>query len=103
MAENKNDARGRQSSVYGSIRRPIVFVALAVAAVLYGPPAYAKTVFLSGTHSKDQVNRACDGVGGIKNQGPDGHGYGCYNPNNGVLVACTDAGECTGFIPRKAK
>lgn len=48
----------------------------------------------SGTHTKDEVNKAYDGLAnGIKVAGPDGKGYGCYNEDNGVMVGCTDQGS----------
>src|SRR5215813_3097659 len=104
MEENKNDSRARQPSISVPTRRSIVFLALAVAAVLYGGPAFAaQVVKLSGTHSKDEVNKACDGVSGIPVEGSGGDGYGCYNPKNGVLVACDNSEKCIGFIPSKAK
>ncbi len=66
------------------------------------PRSSALRVRLSGTHTKDEVNKACDGLAnGIKVAGPEGKGYGCYNEDNGVLVACNDQGECMGFIPRE--
>jgi len=72
-----------------------------VAGVSFIPPTYAKTqVVLSGKHDKAEINGACDKVGGIKVEGQGTGGYGCYNPKNGVLVACHSGGTCTGYIPR---
>jgi hypothetical protein len=71
-------------------------------ALLLGPPAVAETrVVFKAT--KEQVKDACDkieGGGGVPVQGSSGSGYGCYNNNNGVLVACSDGGTCTGYLPR---
>lgn len=55
--------------------------------------------------SKEDVKSACDGIkgdAGVETHGEGGKGYGCYNPNNGVLVACASNGACTGYIPRGA-
>jgi hypothetical protein len=76
--------------------------ALALAVVGFAAmslPALAEQHVLSGTHSKDEINKACDSVGGIENQGAGGNGYGCYNPKNGTLVACNNGGVCTGYTP----
>src|SRR5689334_7267633 len=62
-------------------------------------PALAEQHVLSGTHTKDEINKACDGVGGIQDEGAGGKGYGCYNPKNGTLVACNNGGVCTGYTP----
>lgn len=80
----------------------ILSFVLVAAVVGFASPAFAERVRLSGTHTKDEVNKACDGLAnGIKVAGPDGKGYGCYNEDNGVLVACSDNGVCTGYIPRE--
>ena len=55
--------------------------------------------------SKDDVKKACDNIeggGGVPVKGEGGTGYGCYNTNNGVLVACSDGGTCTGYLPKGA-
>ena len=62
-------------------------------------PAVAEQHVLSGTHSKDEINKACDAVGGTQVQGAGGKGYGCYNGNKGTMVACNDGGVCTGYTP----
>jgi hypothetical protein len=70
---------------------------------LCASPAVAEErVPLQGKHTKAQVDTACDGVNGIKVQGQSGgsSGYGCYNPKNGILVACDNSGDCIGFIPK---
>lgn len=83
-------------------RKQILSFVLAAAVVGFASPAFAERVVLSGTHTKDEVNKACDGLAnGIKVAGPNGKGYGCYNEDNGVLVACSDNGVCTGYIPRE--
>jgi|GEM_PF-4173725 len=83
-------------------RKQILSFVLAAAVVGFASPAFAERVRLSGTHTKDEVNKACDDLAnGVKVAGPDGKGYGCYNEDNGVMVACTDKGECIGFIPRE--
>jgi hypothetical protein len=82
-------------------KRSTVSFALVAAVVICASPVYAERVVLSGTHSKAEVKTACDGVGGINTAGYNGKGYGCYNPNNGVMVGCSDGGVCTGYIPAK--
>lgn len=77
----------------------IVSAALAIAGGL-AVPASATQVVLSGTHTKQEINSACDKVGGIRTEGQGGKGYGCYNPDNGALVACNNGGVCTGYTPR---
>ena len=76
-------------------------VAICVVGLVFTASAYATTVHLSGTHSKSEIQGACGKVNGIMNSGPNGTGYGCYNPKNGVLLACNDAGSCFGIIPRR--
>jgi hypothetical protein len=62
-------------------------------------PALAEQHVLSGTHSKDEINKACDAVGGTQVQGAGGKGYGCFNGDKGTMVACNDGGVCTGYTP----
>ena len=62
-------------------------------------PAFAETHAISGTHSKDEINKACDAVGGTQVQGAGGKGYGCFNGDKGTMVACNDAVTCTGYTP----
>lgn len=53
--------------------------------------------------SKDDVKKACDNIeggGGVPVKGEGGTGYGCYNTNNGVLVACSDGGTAPATCPR---
>ena len=66
-------------------------------------PANAEVVHLKQKHSKDDVDKACQGVGGLPVEGEGGDGYGCYNPNNGVLVACDKGEQCVAFIPGKKR
>lgn len=86
-----------------SSRKHIVLLAFVAAFVFTASPAFAERVSLSGKHSKDEVKKACDGVGGFSVEGAGGKGYGCYNENTGVLVACNDDGDCMGFIPEQRK
>lgn len=75
----------------------LVLAALGLSTMML--PALAEQHVLGGTHSKDEINKACDSVGGIQNQGAGGNGYGCYNPKNGTMVACNNGGVCTGYTP----
>jgi hypothetical protein len=85
-------------------RRYVLFFFAFVATLGFAAsPAFAERVQLSGKHSKDDVYKACDGVGGFKLEGAGGKGYGCYNESTGVLVACTDGGDCMGFIPEQKR
>lgn len=76
----------------------LVFGALTVLA-LTSAPALAEQRVLSGKHSKQAIQTACDNVGGISVQGQGGKGYGCVNPSKGTMVACSDNGVCTGYTP----
>jgi len=62
-------------------------------------PAFAETHAISGTHSKAEIDKACDAVGGTHVQGEGGKGYGCFNGDKGTMVACSDNGVCTGYTP----
>jgi hypothetical protein len=76
--------------------------ALVIATLGFGAmtvPALAEHHVLSGTHSKDEINKACDAVGGTQIQGAGGKGYGCVNGDKGTMVACNDGGVCTGYTP----
>lgn len=76
--------------------------ALVLATVGFGVialPAFAEQHVLSGTHSKEEINKACDAVGGTQVQGAGGKGYGCFNGDKGTMVACNDGGVCTGYTP----
>lgn len=73
-----------------------------IAAIGFGAvslPALAETHAISGTHSKEEINKACDAVGGTQVQGAGGKGYGCFNGDKGTMVACSDNGVCTGYTP----
>jgi|JI10StandDraft_1071094.scaffolds.fasta_scaffold24747_3 hypothetical protein len=78
---------------------PALATMLALGLFAASPASAEERVPLKDKHSKEQVNAACDAAGGFKVQGQSG-GYGCYNPSNGVLVACDNGGDCMGFIPR---
>lgn len=65
--------------------------------------AMAKVVDISGTHSKGEIKKDCDAVGGFMVEGNGGKGYGCFNYHKNTLVACTKNGQCQGFVPRKGK
>ena len=62
-------------------------------------PVLAEQHVLSGTHTKEEITKACDAVGGTPVQGAGGKGYGCYNGDKGTMVACNDGGVCTGYTP----
>ena len=84
-------------------RLPILILGITLA-LSFGTSALAESrvVFQA---SKDDVKKACDNIeggGGVPVKGEGGTGYGCYNTNNGVLVACSDGGTCTGYLPRGA-
>jgi hypothetical protein len=84
-------------------RLPILIFGIALA-LSFGTSALAESrvVFKA---SKDEVKKACDNIeggGGVPVKGEGGTGYGCYNTNNGVLVACSDGGTCTGYLPKGA-
>jgi hypothetical protein len=66
-------------------------------------PALAETHAISGTHTKEEINKACDAVGGTQVQGAGGKGYGCFNGDKGTMVACSDNGVCTGYTPGRIK
>jgi hypothetical protein len=80
--------------------RTLALVLIAVAGTLFAFPALAETRVDLGKQSKETVKDACDKVGGFNVEGDGGKGYGCYNPKNGVLVACDNSNSCMGFIPR---
>ncbi|MBL8593042.1 MAG: hypothetical protein JNK01_10165 [Devosia sp.] len=84
-------------------RLPILIAGLTLA-LSFGTAALSESrvVFQA---SKEQVKKACDNIeggGGVPVKGEGGTGYGCYNNNNGVLVACSDGGTCTGYLPKGA-
>jgi hypothetical protein len=74
-------------------------VIVATAAIAYAAPASAKAVTIHGTHSKQSIAAACDKAGGINVQGQGGKGYGCVNTSKGTMVACSNNGVCTGYVP----
>jgi hypothetical protein len=80
--------------------RTLAIVSIAVMGVFVAFPALAETRVDLGKQSKETVKDACDKVGGFNVEGDGGKGYGCYNPKNGVLVACDNTSSCMGFIPR---
>jgi hypothetical protein len=85
-------------STLGSPSALLLGIVLSLMAV--GPVfAESRVVFQA---SKDDVKKACDDVKGVPVEGETGAGYGCYNPKNGVLVACSDGGTCTGYLPKGA-
>jgi hypothetical protein len=80
-------------------RLPVLVLGITFA-LSFGASAIAESrvVFQA---SKEDVKKACDDVDGVPVEGAVG-GYGCYNPSNGVLVACSDGGTCTGYLPKGA-
>lgn len=84
--------------------KPVTVALMAVLFIgVFVTPSSAETFVPLGTHSKDEINKACDDVGGIQVEGQGGKGYGCYNQKTGVLVACDVHSECGGFIPKESR
>src|SRR6476660_371471 len=69
-------------------------------AMLCAPPANARDVKISGTHSVENIEIACINNGGTFFNGPKG-GYGCAGSGGGT-VSCTNKGKCTGTVSRVA-
>ncbi|MGN6156705.1 MAG: hypothetical protein ACTHNL_01280 [Devosia sp.] len=84
-----------------TFRRLSKVAALVLFAVAFANSAsYAKSVQIHGTHSKDEIQKACDAVAdGVPVQGSKGGGYGCVNTKKGTMVACNNQGVCTGYVP----
>lgn len=78
-------------------RAMIIAVAIPFGSIALSAPAAAEQFVLSQRHTQAQVYSACDAVGGVKLSGQGGGGYGCYNPSNGNMVACSSNGVCTGY------
>lgn len=81
---------------------PLLFFALSYASV---ETLFAERVSISGTHSKSEIGKTCDKVGGDSFTVPGG-GYGCANSckdSSGQLdvctVTCNKSGKCEGSVP----
>lgn len=72
----------------------------AVMLVFIAGEASARTVNISGTHSRDAIRKACDAVGGVGSNtlGSSG-GYSCDNLDKGTAVVCDAKGHCKGYVP----
>jgi hypothetical protein len=78
-------------------------MSMAVAALAIGTwsvEALAKEVAIRGTHSRAEIARKCDAVGGFKdNTAGKSGGYGCWNFSKTTSVTCDAKGHCTGWVP----
>ena len=62
--------------------------------------AGAKTVNIGGSHTRGEIGKKCDSVGGVKvGTGAKSGGFGCENLNKGTSVNCDAKGHCTGWVP----
>ncbi len=80
-----------------------LFVVLAFVAIALTPTeASAGLVRIDGFHSWAEIKAACEKLGGIFYNHPDG-GYGCTTQCKGgmCVVGCTPDGKCTGSVPDK--
>jgi hypothetical protein len=81
---------------------PLLFFAVSYASA---DTVFAERVSISGTHSKSEIGKTCDKVGGDSFTVPGG-GYGCANSckdSSGQLdvctVTCNKGGKCEGSVP----
>ena len=73
---------------------------VAVVVVFMVSDVYAKTVSIGGTHSRAEIGKKCDAVGGVKvGTGAKSGGFGCENLDKGTSVNCNSKGQCTGWVP----
>ena len=78
----------------------IAVAAVATMALTAPSAAFAKTVNISGTHSRQEIATACKAVNGEANNTSGTSGsYGCDNLNKGTSVNCNAKGVCTGWVP----
>jgi hypothetical protein len=60
----------------------------------------ARSVSIGGNHSRAEIAKKCDAVGGVKsNTGGKKGSYGCDNLDKGTSVHCDANGKCTGWVP----
>ena len=79
----------------------IMSLAIAVLAIAtWSAETWAKNVTISATHSRTEIARKCDAVGGVKfgTSGRSGK-FGCDNIGKQTSVTCDAQGHCTGWVP----
>jgi len=78
-------------------------IRIATAAAVIGfmiGDASARTITISGTHTRSEIAGKCDAVGGVKvGTGASKGGFGCENLDKGTSVNCDAKGHCTGWVP----
>jgi hypothetical protein len=73
---------------------------LALLALFAVSQADARPVHISGTHTRSEIARKCQAVGGQKvNTDGNSGAFGCVNLNKYTSVDCDAQGHCTGKVP----
>lgn len=78
----------------------IAVAAVATMALTAPSAAFAKTVKISGTHTRQEIGATCRAGGGIaiNTEGTSGT-YECHNPDRQTSIYCNDNGKCDGWVP----
>jgi hypothetical protein len=65
-------------------------------------PAFAKESD-GGTHSQEEIRKACNAVGGELLGVSDLGSYGCENHKTGTMILCNKKQKCTVFSEARTK
>jgi hypothetical protein len=86
-------------SIIAKTLRAAMLAAAAMTAtdIIAGSDATARSVSISGTHSRSEIAGKCSAAGGLSSSGPNG--YGCVNVDKGTGVNCDTKGHCNGWVP----
>ncbi len=80
----------------------LIRIATAIVAISFMiGDANAKTIKIGGTHTRTEIAKKCDAVGGVKvGTGASKGSFGCENMDKGTSVSCDSKGRCTGWVPK---
>ncbi|HET7912692.1 MAG TPA: hypothetical protein VFL49_11720, partial [Pseudolabrys sp.] len=76
------------------MRKALVFLIAFCTLAFIAAPARAKTIKLSGTHTRDEIKTTCEKNGGTFDPGAGNIAYGCIG--KGGSVYCNKKGTCAG-------
>jgi hypothetical protein len=76
--------------------RPRILLLLALLLPVFTAPVFAKESD-GGTHSKEEIRKACNAVGGELLGVSDLGSYGCENHKTGTMILCNKKQKCTVF------
>ena len=98
---HRNGATMKRKSQEKTINRLMTSAILMLALTLPTAVCLAKSVSISGTHGRNEIQGKCLKQGGFYYANGKGKGatYGCLNGKKDTSIVCNSQGKCTGEVP----